>query len=143
MRKLYVLLGLILVGLMDSCESVFPNDDLDNFWKLRIVEYRSGFDFDGAPCQSKTVDDYMFGFARHLLVIRPVNDIHDEYGMHAVTSEFSDSIKFDFSSCHTSALDTLKQCGIDSMVTVFRLDYPDRNTLLLSGSKTVLLLEKW
>ena len=143
MKKLYLLLGLILIAVMNSCESVFPNDDLDHFWKLRTVEYRAGYDFDGIPCQSKTVKDYMFGFARHLLVIRPVDDIHDEYGIHAVTTEFSDSIKFDFSACHASALDTLKLCGIDSLVTVFKLDYPDRNTLILSGSKTVLTLEKW
>lgn len=143
MKKLYLLLTLVLLAVMNSCEPVFPNDDLDNLWKLRTVEFKSGHDFDGVPCQTKTVKDYMFGFARHLLVIRPVNDIHDEYGMHAVTTEFSDSIKFDFTACRISALDTLKLCGIDSLVTVFKLEYPDRNTLLLSGSKTVLSLEKW
>lgn len=140
MKKLICLLSLAVLAVFTSCEKVFPDENLDNYWKLKTIEYKSGFNFKGEPCKVENVSDFMFGFARHLVQIENVT-MH--YEKHGITQEIGDSIKFDFSIYSPSFTDTLKLCGMDNRVTVFKLEYPDSKSMKLSGSKTILSFEKW
>lgn len=40
-----VLIFLAISVALCGCESAFPNDKLDNFWKLDHIEYPGGTDF--------------------------------------------------------------------------------------------------
>lgn len=142
MKRLLFFLMLILFA-FSSCEPVFPDENLDHFWRLRTIEYKSGYNFQGQACKSETVKDYMLGFARHLVVIKDVKDKDFVKEIYGVTTELGDSIKFDFSIYATSMVDSLKLCGMDSLVTTFKVEYPDRNSMVLSSPKTILSLEKW
>lgn len=140
MKKVWFLWALIALLSLSSCESVFPDDNLDNYWRLRTIEYKSGYNFQGVACQKENVTDFMFGFARHLV---EVDKVSSHFYKHGVTTVFGDSIRLDFSTYQTDVADSLKLCGVDSLVTVFRMDYPNKNRLELSNSKVVLSLEKW
>lgn len=141
-RFLYItaLLMLTLAVCSGCMEKAFPDDDLDFYWRLDRIEYRDGKDFQGQPCQSKDVDNIMFGFARHIVLIEAPGLSQQ----HGITTETGDSIKLDYSIYNNPALkDRLQDCGLDSVVSVFRIEYPDRQRMVLSGKKTVLRFRKW
>ena len=131
---------LMTVVLAVSCEHAFPNDDLDFYWRLDRIEYRDGVNFQGAPCEYKDVDNIMFGFARHIVLIEAPGLSQQ----HGITTEIGDSITLDYSIYNNPALkDRLQECGLDSIVSTFRIEYPDRKRMVLSGKKTVLRFRKW
>lgn len=144
-RKLYitVLSALCLMALVvfTGCmEHAFPNDDLDFYWRLDGIEYRDGVNFQGAPCEYKDVDNIMFGFARHIVLIEAPGLSQQ----HGITTETGDSITLDYSIYNNPALkDKLQECGLDSIVSTFKLEFPDRKRMVLSGKKTVLRFRKW
>lgn len=123
-----------------SCESAFPNDKLDFYWRLDRIEYRDGVDFSGNPCQSVDIDNIMFGFARHMVLIEAPGLAQQ----HGVTTEFDDSIRLDYSVYNNPGLvSQLQKCGLDSIVSTFKLEFPDRKHMVLSGRKTILSFRKW
>lgn len=141
-RFLYITaLSMLTLAVCSGCmEKAFPDDDLDFYWRLDRIEYRDGKDFQGQSCQSKDVDNIMFGFARHIVLIEAPGLSQQ----HGITTETGDSIKLDYSIYNNPALkDRLQDCGLDSVVSVFRIEYPDRQRMVLSGKKTVLRFRKW
>lgn len=129
----------MVVG-VSSCESAFPNDKLDFYWRLDRIEYRDGVDFSGNPCQSVDIDNIMFGFARHMVLIEAPGLAQQ----HGVTTEFDDSIRLDYSVYNNPGLvSQLQKCGLDSIVSTFKLEFPDRKHMVLSGRKTILSFRKW
>lgn len=123
---------LLLLPVLSACESAFPNDDLDFYWRLQTIE-RGG--------QTEQVDNTMFGFARHMVLIE---DLTNDFYRHGITTDTGDSLKFDFSMySDTLYVKTgLSRCGIDSTVTVFRVEYP-KDHLVLSNDKVILRFRKW
>ena len=144
-RKIYItvfsVLSLLTLAVCTGCiEKAFPNDDLDFYWRLDRIEYRDGTDFQGVQCEFKDVDNIMFGFARHIVLIEAPGLLQQ----HGITTEFGDSIKLDYSIYGNPDLkDRLQACGLDSVVSVFRMEFPDRQRMVLSGKKTVLRFRKW
>jgi len=143
-RNIILLLMVLLVAVsavgLSSCEKAFPNDKLDFYWRLDKIEYRDGMDFSGNPCQSKDVDNIMFGFARHIVLIEAPGLAQQ----HGVTTEFEDSIRLDYSVYNNPGLvNQLQKCGLDSLVSTFKLEFPDRQHMVLSGKKTILSFRKW
>lgn len=144
-RKIYitvlsVFLLMVLVLCSGCMEHAFPNDRLDFYWRLDRIEYRDGFDFSGNPCQSVDIDNIMFGFARHIVLIEAPGLAQQ----HGVTTEFDDSIRLDYSVYNNPGLAVqLQKCGLDSIVSTFRLEFPDRQHMVLSGKKTILRFRKW
>ena len=128
-RIIYMLL---LLPLISACEHAFPNDDLDYYWRLQTIE-RAG--------QVESVDNTMFGFARHIVL---VEDLSHNFTLHGVTTDTADSLRLDFSMYPdtVSVLPGLRRCGIDSVVTTFRAEYP-KDRLVLSNDKVVLRFRKW
>ena len=142
MRR-FILTALSLVALMTSvcsCEHAFPDDRLDYYWRLDRIEYRDGVDFKGETCQYKDVDNIMFGFARHIVKIEaPWLTVQ-----HGVTTEFEDSIRLDYSMYYDHGVTgQLQDCGLEGMVSTFKLEFPDRSSMVLSGRKTILRFRKW
>lgn len=145
-RFLYITaLSMLTLAVCSGCmEKAFPDDALDFYWRLDRIEYRDGKDFQGQPCQSKDVDNIMFGFARHIVLIE-APDFSNQSGIHGVTTAIGDSLKLDYSIYNNNAALTgkLQNCGLDSIVSTFKVEYPDRNHLVLSGRKTILSFRKW
>lgn len=125
---------------VSSCESAFPNDDLDYYWRLDRIEYRDGVDFKGESCQYKDVDNIMFGFARHIVLIEAPGLSQQ----HGITTQAGDSITLDYSIYNNPKLvNKLQECGLDSVVSTFKLEFPDNKKMVLSGRKTILRFRKW
>ena len=130
-----------------SCESVFPDARLDNFWKLDRISYLDS-DGSGTPVSvNDTVSGVFWGFAAHLVQIEKHSIGMDVYG---VTVDEGDSLKIDFSGFNgpggqdKQALQSnLRLCGVDSLVSRFCVTYPDRKSMVLSGKKTRLNFVKW
>ena len=137
---LSVLCLMVLVVFTGCMEHAFPNDDLDFYWRLDRIEYKDGLNFKGESCDYKDIDNIMFGFARHIVLIEAPGLSQQ----HGITTEFNDSIRLDYSIYNNPALkDKLQECGLDSVVSVFKLDFPDRKSMVMSGKKTVLRFRKW
>ena len=134
-------LCLMALSAFTGCmEHAFPNDDLDFYWRLDRIEYRDGVNFQGVPCEYKDIDNIMFGFARHIVLIEAPGLSQQ----HGITTETGDSITLDYSIYNNPALtDKLQECGLDSLVSTFKLEFPDRQRMVLSGKKTVLRFRKW
>ena len=137
-RKIFVTLAVLILLVLgvSSCEHAFPNDDLDFYWRLQTIEYASG--------QTEQVkDDVMFGFARHMVLIE---DLSNNFSRHGVTTDTGDSLKLDFSMYPASETDAilegLGKCGMDSLVTTFKVDYP-KDRLVLTSGKATLRFKKW
>jgi len=144
MKKKFLLMAILVLSLtaavVSCCEPAFPDDDLDFYWRLDRIEYRDGKDFQGQPCEFRDVDNIMFGFARHIVLI----EAPGLSKQHGITTATADSIKLDYSIYNDAALvNRLNDCGLDSIVSTFKVDYPDRKHLVLSGRKTVLRFRKW
>lgn len=144
-RKRYItalsaLFVIALLGFTGCMEHAFPNDDLDFYWRLDRIEYKDGINFKGESCEYKDIDNVMFGFARHIVLIEAPGLSQQ----HGITTEFDDSIKLDYSIYNNPALKgKLQECGLDSVVSVFKLEFPDRKSMVMSGKKTVLRFRKW
>ena len=133
--------ALMVLAVCAGCmEHAFPNDDLDFYWRLDRIEYVDGVNFQGESCVYKDVDNIMFGFARHIVLIEAPGLTQQ----HGITTETDDSITLDYSIYNNPKLITkLQECGLDSVVSTFKLEFPDRKRMVLSGKKTVLRFRKW
>ena len=130
-----------LVMCIGSCERAFPDDRLDYYWRLDRIEYKDGVNFRGDSCSWEEVDNTMFGFARHIVLIE---DLARGFSRHGVTIEFGDSIRLDYSMYDDGGLiGELRYCGLDSLVTTFKLSYPDRQRMVLENSRATLRFRKW
>ena len=144
-RKIYItvlsVFSLMVLVLCSGCmEHAFPNDKLDFYWRLDKIEFKDGTDFQGEPCEYKDIDNIMFGFARHIVLIEAPGLAQQ----HGVTTEFDDSIRLDYSVYNNPGLAVqLQKCGLDSVVSTFKLEFPDRQHMVLSGKKTILSFRKW
>lgn len=144
-RKIYItvlsVFSLMVLVLCSGCmEHAFPNDKLDFYWRLDRIEFKDGTDFQGEPCEYKDIDNIMFGFARHIVLIEAPGLAQQ----HGVTTEFDDSIRLDYSVYNNPGLAVqLQKCGLDSVVSTFKLEFPDRQHMVLSGKKTILRFRKW
>ena len=144
-KKIYItvlsVFTLSVLALFTGCmEHAFPNDDLDFYWRLDRIEYKDGVNFKGETCEYKDVDNIMFGFARHIVLIEAPGLSQQ----HGITTEFDDSIRLDYSIYNNPVLkNKLQECGLDSVVSVFKLEFPDRKSMVMSGKKTVLRFRKW
>lgn len=135
---------------LNSCENVFPNDKLDNFWRLNRVEYRSGMDFNGEIRDVDTLKSVFYGFSRHLLQVENHSNGGSYWGN---TTDTGDSLTLDFSAYQkpenatrydaTKTLAGLKTCGIDSLVTKYSIDRLTRSEMVLSNDHVTLHFEKW
>lgn len=124
-----------------SMESAFPDEDLDNYWRLDKVEYKDGVYFFGDSCQYEDIDNTMFGFARHVVIIE---DLTREFERHGITTRFGDSLKMDFSIYDDDSLIySLMHCGLDSVVTTFKVEYPSKKRMVLSSLKAILHFRMW
>ena len=132
---------LLVLALCTGCmEHAFPNDNLDFYWRLDRIEYKDGINFKGESCEYKDIDNIMFGFARHIVLIEAPGLSQQ----HGITTEFDDSIRLDYSIYDNPTLkDKLQECGLDSIVSTFKLEFPDRKSMILSGKKTILRFRKW
>lgn len=133
--------SLLALLVFSGCmEKAFPNDDLDFYWRLDRIDFKDGRDFQGQECDYKTVDNIMFGFARHIVLIEAPG-LNQQHG---ITTEFQDSIRLDYSVYNNPTLaGQLQKCGLDSIVSTFKLEFPDRGRMVLSGRKTILRFRKW
>lgn len=142
-----VLIFLAISVALCGCESAFPNDKLDNFWKLDHIEYPGGTDFFGQTVQCEDVNGIYFGMARNIVQVENHSRNFDVYG---ILSDMTDSIRFDFSNSIVNGINdtdaikaNLLYCGMDSVVMVFNVDKLTSNSLVLTSSKSILYLEKW
>lgn len=135
MFRICLLAVIMLMPLLQSCENAFPNDRLDNFWRLETIEYSTG--------QTESPENTTFSFARHIVVIE---DHQNGFYRHGQTTDTGDSIKLDYSMYPASQTETIKaglnRCGIDSLVTTFKVEYP-KNRLVLSNDRVTLGFIKW
>ena len=142
-KRLFLAALSFTVFVLEACsiENAFPDDKLDYYWRLDRIEYKGGVNFFGDSCQSEDIENTMFGFARHMVVIE---DLSRDFTRHGVTSEMGDSIKMDFSMYEDDSLNHyLCYSGLDNVVTTFKKDFPDKNHLVLSSAKAILRLRKW
>ena len=144
---MFAFLLLLPVSLFCSCESAFPNDELDNFWKLTRIEYLGGTDLFGQPAQSVDAKGVYFGLARTIIQIENHPRGFDVYG---IFDDMGDSIRFDFTDSridgiHNAAYiqENLRYCGVDSLVTVFKVNSLNSTKMVLSTGKVRLNFEKW
>lgn len=55
-----------------------------------------------------------------------------------------DSLKLDFSIYDDDSLiNSLRLCGLDSVVTTFKVEYPSKKRMVLSSLKAVLHFRMW
>src|SRR5574344_1472944 len=130
-----------------SCEKVFPNDELDHFWRLNYVEYPNGTDLYGDVCDVDTMGNVYFGFAQDLLQIENHTNGFSSFG---VLTDIGDSLRFDFSVYREedgydpdNIAANLKMVGIDSLFSTFFIKQLDKKHLTLSNESAVLRFEKW
>lgn len=148
--RLTALLSLMVPAvsfMLCGCEPAFPNDKLDNFWKLERIEYPGGTDFRGNAVQCEDVNGVYLGMARNIVQVENHARNFDVYG---ILSDMTDSIKFDFSNSIINGIhdtDAIKAnllyCGMDSVVMVFNVDKLTSKSLVLSSGKSRLYLERW
>ena len=129
---LTVLLLLIPAVFTGCMEHAFPNDALDNYWRLE-TKTKGG--------QTDQVDGVMFGFERHIVMIE---DLNNDFTRHGITTDTGDSLKLDFSMYPDTAvvLAGLNVVGIESTVVTFGVKYP-KGRLILSNDQVVLKFRKW
>jgi len=141
------LMVLAMSVMLCGCESAFPNDKLDNFWRLDCIEYPGGTDFRGHPVQCEYLNGIYWGMARNIIQVENHSRNFDVYG---VLSDMTDSIRLDFSNSVINGIhdtDAIKEnllfCGMDSIVVVFKVDKLTSKSLVLSSDKSILYLERW
>ncbi|HZK02843.1 MAG TPA: lipocalin-like domain-containing protein [Bacteroidaceae bacterium] len=139
---------LIIAICLLGCEPVFPNNKLDNFWRLNYVEYKSGLDFNGDVRKSDTLGDVYWGFARNIVQIE--NHSNGYFSYYGITTDTGDSIGLDFSVYTPGAgYDTIKivknlnRCGISGIKTSYYVQKIDRKSMILTNSSVILRFEKW
>ena len=142
MKRLRLILILICLLSIMSCENVFHNDKLDFLWRLDSVEYLDGKDFYGNPCKKEPKSGFWFSFSRDLIEIENGNSQFKAIG---ILKDSGDVLVFDFSMYQDwpVIMDGLRMMGMDSLVSVFNVTELDRRKLILTGSKTVLELTRW
>lgn len=147
--RVWLMLAAVALGgmLLCSCESAFPNDKLDNFWRLERMEFAGGTDLLGQPANSADAQGIYFGMARNIIQIENHARSFDVYGVFAETA---DSIRFDFTESRIKGVhdadyiqSNLLHCGVDSLVCTFRVESLTSSRLVLSTGKVRLNFEKW
>lgn len=133
----------MMTALISSCTKMFPNDNLDYMWRLDTVTYLDGQNFDGNPCGDEAKTNAWYCFARDLVEVRH-GDIHGPIG---VVTDYGDSLRFDFTLFEEgnpgTAMNTLKNCGIQSLVTTFNIESLTSANMILKGDKTRLSFTRW
>lgn len=151
-RTTYVALTLLLVSLT-SCNPVFPDYELDNFWKLKQIEYKNGVDYAGNACDVKQTESIFFGFAGSTVQIQNLEDkIQDRvngFSMYGKMRYTEDSLRIDY-SVYTAEdtnlpllLNSLQQCGVGDFVVTYSVDKLDNKELILSDDNVILNFIKW
>ena len=134
----------LIAALLQSCENVFHNDELDFMWRLDSVEYIDGVDFDGNTCSVESKEGLWLSFARDLVKIDDRNSYFRAIG---ILTDKGRQLDFDFSMYQEQdwpKIDSvLKSMGIDAKVSSFNITELNRKNLVLTGSKTILKLTKW
>lgn len=150
-RSMYTKIGclmlLLAAVLCSSCEKVFPNPKLDNFWKLDKVSFLSGSDFQGATCQEKEYMGVFWGFARDLIEVENHNI---NFGSHGIITDCGDSLKVDFSMYSQvqgydmpKLLLSIQSCGISTYTTTYRIIRMDKKKLILEDNVSRLEFTRW
>lgn len=144
------LAALCVSSLLNSCENVFPNDKLDNLWRLNRIEYLDGRNFKGELRDADTLKSVFYGFSRHLIEIENHSDRGDYWGN---TVDTGDSLTLDFSAYQkpenaakydaAETLEALQICGMESLVTTYSIDRLTRTEMVLSTPRVKLHFEKW
>ena len=134
----------LVAALLQSCENVFHNDELDFMWRLDSVEYIDGVDFDGNTCSVESKEGLWLSFARDLVKIDDRNSYFRAIG---VLTEQGKQLEFDFTMYQEQdwpgVESVLKSMGIGAKTSTFTITELNRKTLVLTGSKTILKLTKW
>ena len=134
----------LIAALLQSCENVFHNDELDFMWRLDSVEYIDGVDFDGNTCSVESKEGLWLSFARDLVRIDDRNIYFRAIG---ILTDKGRQLDFDFSMYQEQdwpGMDSvLKSMGIDARISTFSITELNRKNLVLTGSKTILRLTKW
>ena len=138
---------LVLAVSLNSCEKIFTNPKLDNFWKLDRIVYPSGYDFMGNACTEVRTDSIFYGFARDLV---EVENHRIKFGSIGVMTDYGDSLKLDF-SMYAQVQDfdvpklllALQSCGLGSLSSTYRIVRMDKRSLVLEDSKSRLEFVRW
>lgn len=138
-----IILMMLAMVLLHSCEKVFHNDKLDFLWRLDSVEYTDGVDFNGKTCSIECPEGGWFSFARDLV---RVEDKRSGFCVIGVLTDQGGQLTFDFTMYEDEKWGTeygLRQMGIESKVTSFRVTQLNGKELVLTGTKTILRFTKW
>ena len=134
MKKL--VMAVLFSCILCSCESVFPNDEIDFLWRLDGVE-KSG--------ELHQTCNYWMSLARHIAVFEGNASSAGYAQAFASFYDSFDSLFFDFSMCADTALtmDLIGNFGMEDLEFRCSYDLPKSNKLVLSGNGTVLYFTKW
>jgi len=139
-----IILLMLLMVLLHSCENVFHNDELDFLWRLDSVEFIDGLDFNGNECSKANMEGIWISFARDLV---KVENKKTGFVVIGVLTEKDEQLTFDFSMYQEEEWPGtdygLNQMGIEAKVSSFNITELSRKKLVLTGSKTILRLTKW
>lgn len=145
-RPYLTVLACALTVLVSSCSKMFPNDELDNMWRLDAVCYLDGKDFEGNSRWDEEKDDTWYCFARDLVEVRS-GRIHGPIG---VVTDYKDSIRLDFSMYEDiyginpqGTLKALNDCGIPSLTTTFKVERITGEKMILKCDRTSLFFTRW
>lgn len=150
MRQKYITLlfmGLATLLGFGSCDPVFPHKELDHFWKLDKIEYLDGMNLFDNPMESEDMSGAFWGFQAHMVQVESHKYGFSYYG---ITDYSDNTLKMDFTRYISvggrnlnDVQNDLRHCGIDSVVTQFKVTYPDRKSMVLTGTKTKLHFRMW
>lgn len=133
----------LLTVVLLSCNPVFPDYELDNFWKLTEIDYKQGVNYLGATTEAESFTNVYYGFARSLV------EIHDGATKYVGRIEFTgDSLHVNYSMYRDDVnlnvmLNHLKKCGVEDLNDSFAVDRLDRKKMILSNSRVVLRFTRW
>lgn len=142
----FMAIAFMLIMLLSACNPVFPDYELDNFWKLDKIEYAGGDEY-----HPKAV---YFGFARHIVQVRnmydqefPTSDYgFSKYGKIRFTN---DSLHIDFSIYNNNTpqsemlLRQLNLCGIESFINSYAVDKLNSKEMIIHNDNVVLEFKMW
>lgn len=149
MIKLYRTASVISLSLccilFAACTSAFPNDELDEMWRLDKIEFPNGFDFEGNECDMKAIDNVWYCFAREIV------QIHRNHTDYIGKAHISDnSLFFDFSGYNRGTgynpeqvLKEINALGVEAICTEYHIDELNGSTMILTGRNTRLYFTRW
>lgn len=132
-----ILSCLVILLSVSSCTSAFPNGKLDYMWRLDKITYLKGHDYFGNECTEEEKGRIWYSFARDLVEIRD----NQPYGKIGITTDYGDSIKFDFSMYES--IPELHSCGIWDSITTFKIELLNSREMILSDLNVRLSFTRW